>query len=435
MYRFQWYNRPLKELPSTSVGKTMDHNGSTATVWVPESDAERKAIREQLERILANPLFTHSKRYPSLLRYVVEHALKGETRQLKERSLGVEVFDRDPSYDTNLDPVVRMTAGEIRKRIAQYYHEAGHEHEIRIDLPSGSYVPEFRHPSEKSLVEPAQPLASVVVPSARLRPAYFVAAATVIVIAAVVSAAWLKPWAPPTASQRFWRPIFNSGGAVLLCIGQPSSLAVSPGMPAEPVLQRTAEPLTVQDLHLLGNQHVSLGDATTLSRIAGLLQVNGRAHHIQGSTSTTFANLREGPVVLIGAFNNEWTLRLTGQLRYGFSRDPKRPELSWISDRENPGKTDWTVDFSLPYLKLTEDYAIITRVWDPTTEQFAVVAAGIAKYGTIAAGEFLADSASMEALARQAPPDWDRKNMQVVIATKVIGATSGPPRVLATVFW
>ena len=76
---------------------------------------------------------------------------------LKERTLGVEVFGRAPDYDTNLDPVVRTTAVEIRKRIAQYYHEEGHQNEIRIDFPAGSYLPEFRMPEKPAvLAEPAR---------------------------------------------------------------------------------------------------------------------------------------------------------------------------------------------------------------------------------------------------------------------------------------
>ena len=84
-----------------------------------ETEAERNAIQAQLERILTDPLFKNSKRYPNLLRYVVESALDGHTSELKERTLGVAVFEREPDYDTNLDPVVRITAAEVRKRLAQ----------------------------------------------------------------------------------------------------------------------------------------------------------------------------------------------------------------------------------------------------------------------------------------------------------------------------
>src|ERR1700693_5585630 len=104
----------------------------------------RAEIRTQLTLLLASPLFNHSKHYPSLLRYVVNETIEGRGGHLKERALGVEVFGRDADYDTNADPVVRTSACEVRTRIAQYYHEPGHEVEIRIALPAGSYVPEFR---------------------------------------------------------------------------------------------------------------------------------------------------------------------------------------------------------------------------------------------------------------------------------------------------
>ena len=108
---------------------------------------EQNAIREQLDRTLADHLFRNSKRFPDFLRYTVEHALSGDTDDIKERTLGIEVFGRDPSYDTSLDPVVRMTAAEVRKRLAQYYQSPGHENETRIEFPLRSYIPEFRFPA------------------------------------------------------------------------------------------------------------------------------------------------------------------------------------------------------------------------------------------------------------------------------------------------
>ena len=71
------------------------------------------AVREQLKRLLAHPLFTNSKRYPVLLAYTVEQTLAGNACDLKERTIGVEAFGRQPSYDVNLDPVVRTTAAEV----------------------------------------------------------------------------------------------------------------------------------------------------------------------------------------------------------------------------------------------------------------------------------------------------------------------------------
>src|ERR1700733_14219128 len=115
-------------------------------------------VREQLNRLLAHPLFTNSKRYPVLLAYTVEQALLGNAGELKERTIGVEAFGREPSYDVNLDPVVRTTAAEVRKRLIQYYYSPDHAGELIIELPVGSYVPSFReplshHPAEANIDE------------------------------------------------------------------------------------------------------------------------------------------------------------------------------------------------------------------------------------------------------------------------------------------
>src|SRR5664279_3264289 len=124
--------------------------GSLATDRRLETAPEKDAIREQLERLLAHSAFKSSKRCLTLLRYVVEHNLSGEGEALKERTLGVAVFGRLAEYDTNADPIVRATAGEVRKRIAQYYHEPERDGELRIDLRPGSYTPQFHMPARSA---------------------------------------------------------------------------------------------------------------------------------------------------------------------------------------------------------------------------------------------------------------------------------------------
>src|ERR1035438_3617990 len=111
--------------------------------WHPQTPADHDAILRELREVLASPHFCNSKRYPALLQYIVENTLAGRSDLLKERTLGVEVFDRPPTYDTNADTVVRYTAGEVRKRLLLYYSEHGSVSNIRISLPAGSYVPEF----------------------------------------------------------------------------------------------------------------------------------------------------------------------------------------------------------------------------------------------------------------------------------------------------
>jgi len=116
--------------------------------WFPTTPADQALVHQQLEKLLSTPHFSSSRRYPSFLRFVVNNALSGQTDLLKERILGIEIFGRDADYDTATGPIVRVTAAEIRKRIEQYYQEAGHDAEIRISLRSGSYVPQFFHPGK-----------------------------------------------------------------------------------------------------------------------------------------------------------------------------------------------------------------------------------------------------------------------------------------------
>src|SRR5262249_25835014 len=94
--------------------------------------------------------FRNSKRFPVFLRFTVEHALSSD-EPLKERTIGHEVFARDAAYDTAQDPVVRMTAAEVRKRLTQYYLLPEHRHELLISYQPGSYVPEFVRPIEEEV--------------------------------------------------------------------------------------------------------------------------------------------------------------------------------------------------------------------------------------------------------------------------------------------
>ncbi len=114
-------------------------------------------VEGQMERLQNSPYFSHSHRYPCFLNYVVHQALQGHQENLKERTIGIEAFGRVPSYDSNEDPIVRVTASEVRRRLAQYYSEPEHWDELRIELHPGSYVPEFKFSTGKNSGENVEP--------------------------------------------------------------------------------------------------------------------------------------------------------------------------------------------------------------------------------------------------------------------------------------
>src|ERR1700690_3494611 len=135
----------------------------------PLSPEKAEEIRVCLERVLGSHLFRGSRRCHILLRHITERTLAGDIASLKERTLGVEVFGRAPDYDTSQDPVVRAGAAEIRKKLAQYYQQPGHESEVRIELLSGSYIAEFHFngsggPGVASVAEVAEAAVVPVVP-------------------------------------------------------------------------------------------------------------------------------------------------------------------------------------------------------------------------------------------------------------------------------
>src|ERR1700678_167295 len=205
----------------------------------PELTAEM--IRAQLDLLVRDEVFCSSKRSVKFLTYVVEQTLTGSADQIKERTIGVEVFGRKPSYDTNLDHIVRTAATELRKRLAIYYGDGKHRFELRMGLVPGSYIPRFTLPGQTTdavaehgiMAESAAPPHPAQPPHIELAPEPLVENATatqlparrkvnrlwIYLLGAVILAAgclagyrWLHR---PTAQELFWKPVLETPGAVL----------------------------------------------------------------------------------------------------------------------------------------------------------------------------------------------------------------------------
>ncbi len=101
------------------------------------------ARRTELKAVLQSKYFTRAPALARLLSYLCERLFAGEANQIKEYSIGVEVFHRGPSFDQNSDSIVRVEANRLRKRLAEYYAGEGASHRLHITIPVGQYVPEF----------------------------------------------------------------------------------------------------------------------------------------------------------------------------------------------------------------------------------------------------------------------------------------------------
>jgi hypothetical protein len=407
----------------------------------PLSAEERVLVVDQLERILASPLFTQSKRYAPFLRHVVEKTLDGQEDNLKERVLGSELFGRPPDYDSNNDPVVRVTAGEVRRRIAQYYGDLMHRNELRIDLPVGTYVAHF-HPGppaneehrsipESSLLQAEQassPLPIVQIPALQaaspVRSPGKRLMSVIVVLAVLASAglAWKFGRRGASPLDFVWGNLASTQSPSLIVVGEPS--------PLYPALNTSVEPSAREHLR---NNHISLSDLQALLRIVRLLDHDKVLFRVQSAGVTTLADLRQSPTVLLGGLDNPWTMRAEQNLRFGLQTDGKG--LDWISDSHDPGARKWAVDFNRPYSMVTTDYAIIAFLRDPGTQQPTLIIAGMGENGTKAASEFITDNQQLNGALGK----WLQKpgggNFEVVVTTEVVDGSSGAPVILAKEVW
>jgi hypothetical protein len=413
-------------------------------------------IRGQLELLVRDDVFRSSKRSVAFLRYVVEQTLKGAAEQIKERSIGIEVFGRDPSYDTNVDHIVRTAATELRKRLASYYVDEKHRTELRMGLQPGSYVPKFmlpgasRHSISEAGTEPESgtiplethsthidfgqvPLSAAAASGRKVllgRKTWFagIAIAALLVVGVGFGVAWLGKSSP---QDLFWKPVLDTPGPVLLAVGN-----VPNGPPTLPEANdggNISTPIPSPD----STGAVPFSDVITIARVTGALEAKRKTVIIRRENSSSFSDLREGAVVLIGAFNNEWSLRLTRPLRFSLALDADN-HLIYIKDAKNPSSRTWSWGTNQPRnhpsganSPKVQDFALISRIRDSGTGHVVVVIGGLYTYGTEAAGEFLTDPDLMQMVAREDQLSGAHRTLQIVLGTTVTDGTPGPPKVLA----
>ncbi len=195
----------------------------------------------------------------------------------------------------------------------------------------------------------------------------------------------------------FWGPVVNTNEPVLFCVADQSAYPVIALRDAADPSRKT---LLKDDLTA-----IVIDDLMPVVRVAALLQFNGKKFSVKGEGVTDLMDLRGGPTVLIGAFDNAWTLRLTGSLRYHFANDPAMTEFR-IVDSTNADHPAWVINRmqQMTYQQLSR-LRDCRRFTDSTTGKLAVVVAGVGPAGI--AAEYLTDPADLVQLER--PPAATRR--------------------------
>jgi hypothetical protein len=386
---------------------------AAAIAKVGEITGHIEEFRSHLEDILRSPAFSASQRGRAFLRYVVEHALDGEFDELRERNIGVALFGRPAAYDTAEDAIVRVTASDVRKRLLQFYGFASAPSPYRIELPSGSYVPEFR-----CLTVPATPEVHVK-PLQPIRRRRFLALASAVVVMAVTVAGWalhdriLIVRVPPpnlisTAFQDSPGPIqvITSDDALVLIqvlLGRRFTLQeyenlshiAMPDVIRQKGLERFWASLSTRQI-------TNLGDLQNTNRIADNLRQRGWNVVIRHARQANARDFRSGNFIILGSrFSNPWADLFSpedsdftvpeaapGQPATIVNRDPKPGEAGVYLPEVDP-KTGKKVAYARVWLRANTAHS--GRV---------LLVAGTSMSSTEMAGEYLLHPEAVASVAR-----------------------------------
>jgi hypothetical protein len=337
-------------------------------------------LARSLDQVLSSPPFRNTQQCQNLLRYIVKHTLAGGDHLLRERVIGSEVFGRRPDYEPGEDPVVRLRAEEVRKRLAQFYQSAAEVPDVHIDIPPGSYRATFRwrdgsnsllHEAEHSLAtQPVEPephpiphmpdfhqaataLAEISPPTFKNRVWHIYTAVTLLFLAVVLVVVSI-PWYGPQASRfrAFWGPWTNSSKPVIIAIGSNAVYRLSDSMTADYARKNHLEthgeeffvPLAPDasvkgsDLVPAENSFVALGDVAAVSYIVANLTRQRQSFQERFPNDISFAELRNSPSLLVGGFNNPMTLELTKDMPFVLRArneidDMQDPNRRWCAPR------------------------------------------------------------------------------------------------------
>ncbi len=390
-------------------------------------------IRAHLERLLTSPAFRSSKRCQRFLVYVVGETLEGRADSLKERTLAIEVFDRAESFHSGDDTIVRVGARGVRKRLAQYYTTAeGSREKMRIELPPGSYAPEFVAAESFTSVVPTRPFRRILL---------FV----LIGIAALAAIFYSGASARGSAFERFWAPIWNTSGPVLIAMAHPlvyhaSSRAIrlneerlGPSLvPSQRPLQLPPNELDGSDIVPVPDQYVGYGDTVAATEIAVLLAKHSKDVRLRPADQLEFADFSEMPAALIGAFTNRWSMEFSQKFRLRFVFDAHGTPA--IVDTASPSRV-WRLPFAVDNGRTAEDYFLVCRLVNFSSNRPVIMVAGLKQFGTEAASRFIVDTKAVNDTLRKIGSNWQDRNLELVFHAKVIGNSPSASELIAWHIW
>jgi hypothetical protein len=427
---------------------------------------QARCINMALDEMLRSAPFTSSRQSQKLLRYLVEKSILEDEDALKERIIGVEVFGRPNDYNTGDDPIVRARIGEVRKRLAQYYHaQANDVPNVRFEIPVGSYRVLFHFRPLSAESEPGsipmsnQPLnhdvdGKVLLTTRRRKlrmGRLWMGALTLGVLIFILSYPLHSRLLNREPNRNaFWAPLVKASPTIFVYIGENSAY-----MPTASFMKRFREThsldedqmqgtlirldrltpnevLRAGDVYPENDDLVSSGNVAACVAICSLLQSMHRTPDVRSGLGLSPEDLKDSAAVFIGAFDNKWTMQLSTDLPFQFQL--RENEVDTIVEKDGQHR-EWKTNIIGANGESLEEYAIVARLTRSKLRRPVIIAAGLRARGTRAAGDFIADSAATDLLLKNAPANWSHNNLEVVLVSDTIKGGPGLARVIAARYW
>lgn len=385
------------------------HSASIAK-WEDRSISPER-IRQELASILQSPSFNSSQRSSRFLSFIVGNAIEHRFDQLKERTIGLELFDRPADYDTNTDSIVRVTATDVRKRLFEYYASSGRSSSIRISLPQGSYLPEV-----DLAPATATPVTAIPIPSPSPASRRWLAPTAILSVAALAALAFAFRPQPATPSQALiWGSLFHPAHRTNIVLADTSVAAVqdlldiriklsdyasgrwpSPASKLDPGLTRA------RDL-LERNHFTSTADAAIAARLSQNFGAHAASVHVVPAASMQIRSFHTADnFILIGSSRaNPWVELFSENLGLSIEFDDQLKRQVCIDRRASSGQPARYVPTARTG-GAGEAFAVLALVKNPGQSGHALLLAGTSMEGTETAGEFAADTTRLKAALDQA---------------------------------
>jgi hypothetical protein len=401
-----------------------EHQASTE-ICLPISPEE---IRRALDRILNSKHFSQAPKKRKFVQLICDYHLAGRAKEINEHLIGLEVYERNDRYSPAEDPVVRVAAHDVRKRLEQYYLHEGRNDEVRLEIPVGSYEPVFKLASDVPAdieMHPTGAHALAAIQDRGPQPAQFenegrrrrltwtigaLASVAMIVLAINV---WRKNQTPGLTAEQdiydtVWGPFFKSQDPTIQVLSNPpvyvlinkadpdvlrkNSIDLSKDASKDlfELLKQTGqgepEYLAPPKLYLSPVSHTGIGEAIGAHLITSLFRSRNLGINLKQSRNLTGEDLKDRNLIMLGGrWSNAWAGKMSVKEDFYFT-----PQISIANGAPQPGEqSEYRTKFDEQTGQILEDYALITVKPSAQSKNAIMALEGLRGVGTGAAAEMI----------------------------------------------